>query len=174
MTIVTLAVFVIVRRSSISSRLEDLTVITDRTADQVDSYIKTMDNLALQVFADPGIRSLLEAANESSDPGNYFTYQRDAAREMESRLLTISGPLITALRLAVFSLRGDSMDFGRFQMADALVAEKYMSAPWVRTVYQRSGGKVVVPPHIDPWSPDRDFQVVSVARALHYGLDVFG
>ena len=174
MIVATLAVFLVVRRSSIASRLDDLSVITNQTAEQIDGYIRVMDNLALQVFADPGVRELLDAANQSTDPRNFFTYQRDAAREMESRLLTISGPLVTALRLAVFSRNGDSMDFGLFTMADTLVSANLESAPWVPTVYERSGGKVVVPPHFDPWTTERDFQVVSVARALRYGLEVFG
>lgn len=170
----TVFVFLIVRNASIEKEQQNLSVITTQVAEQVDAYIRTMDNLALQVFADPGVRELLKSANEDADPRNYFTHVSDARDRLRSRLLTVSGPLITALRVAVFSLNGDHLDFGLFTMADRLVAESLEDTPWVRTVYERSGGKVIVSPHYDPWSGKRDYKVVSVARALRYELDVYG
>lgn len=169
-----LTVFLIARSESIRSEKRDLRIITDQVATQVDAYIKRMDDLSLQVFADPDVRELLDAANRSPGEGNFFTYDRGAGERLRSRLLTVSGPLITALRIAVFSLRNDHMDFGLFTIADTRVAEALGETPWVKTVYERSGGKVVVPPHYDPWSGQRDYQMVSVARALRYGLEVYG
>lgn len=167
-------IFVVIRNSTVARQTAGLQEIMDRAMARFDGYFRNMDNLALQVFSDPEIRSLLAEANADETTANFFTEHSEQRRRLFARLLTINGPLSNAMRLSVFGLRGDHVDYGVLTVLDHLVSSRIDRTPWVGDVYEASGSRLIVGPRADEWSLGDRFSIVSVARALRYEGTVFG
>lgn len=143
--------------------LEQLAV---KTSDQVDTFFKTMDQMALQGITNPALIPIMRDMNES-DPGiNDFEYNLETAQEMTSILLSINGPSLSASRISVYNLRGDYISFGRLSESRDRISE-YLRSDLLLAKYTKldslKGKRLIIAPHADVWSNNEDIRFHSFA-----------
>lgn len=167
-------IFVIIRNNIRDRELANLNEIMSKTITQIDNYVTSMDNLALQVFSNQTIRDLIDEANKDDQESNYFTFNILARNTIFKNLLTVNGPFPLAFRTSVFGLKGDYVEYGNFLIKDHIVRENFDSYDWIEKVYQLEGGDLLLSLHEDFWSDFNEFPLISLVRALRMGSKIFG
>ncbi|QGQ95104.1 HAMP domain-containing protein [Paenibacillus psychroresistens] len=152
---------------------ENLLQLTIKTSEQADSFVSTMDNLALQLMSNKTIRDKL-ASFDAAQAVNHFDTDLEGAREIEDILSSINGPKSTAWRLSIYKPEGDYMGLGNVPTKPESIQKSIQSLPWLKKLSDLKGSKLLIDPQYDPWSDQRDFKLVSLIREIRYDNISYG
>ncbi|QJD86428.1 sensor histidine kinase [Cohnella herbarum] len=148
--------------------VENMEQLTLKTSDQVDSLLKGMDGLALQIATNPVTQDVF-VKRAKSDPvtGNYFLNHLIKEREVKDLLASINGPQMSVMRMSLFNDKEDYVEFGSKMDNPSSIVQRLASGEfqqWYADSIEKSG-PIVIPPHSDYWSESEE-RVISVVRGI--------
>jgi two-component system sensor histidine kinase YesM len=129
---------------------EALTSLSKSVMANLDSQVAEMNRLSLTLIYSQVFRSLY--ARHLELPRNPGTVKERIAKLENTEALieigdTILGPNQSAPQVNVFDLRGEMIGAGYYSR---LIERDARSEPWYGEVARKDGGRVLVPPHVDP------------------------
>ncbi|BBI35529.1 sensor histidine kinase [Cohnella abietis] len=170
--IIALSVFVFYRyivKTTEEEAMKNLKQLTAQASQQVDTFLQGMDHTALQVMGNPRIVEVMEQAQESYSSGNYFNMNSRVAFEVGRNLTAILGPKVSASRISVYNLQGDYVSMGTLEETPSDI-ERFLHGKEIVTLYDkvtaRKGKELILEPHPDFWSDEKDRSVISVFRMI--------
>lgn len=139
-------------------------------SDKLDSAVREMDQITVDILADNNTISLLEG---------YHSGEIDAARAANQMLYiinqyTFNRSIFTGSisKVRVFTENGFFISNDRSNLSDALAAVKVPTVPWLSRVSEAYGGKIILPARDSEWTqlPDRVFSVTRMIRTSYTPL----
>lgn len=148
---------------------EYLTNTAEITANQLDSIIQSMDNLALQIISNPVVIASLNKAMNSPITENYFESDITVRNQLISNLASINSPNMHANRINVYNDFGDYASIGIYRESNEDVREQLLH-PDFSTMYDSimalDGYRKVFPPASDKWGEDKSKLLFTVVREI--------
>lgn len=142
--------------------------LTNRMAQQVDSYISDIDQIAQQVMRAPSMLSFFYNLQNDKDITNYFDTDALNQIELSTVLRTINGPRSSMHRVSVYNQYGDFISTGAFIPERMALQKKLLDSE----IYNRmitlaySDTPIITNPQPDYWSSYYNGNYVSVYRPL--------
>jgi sensor histidine kinase YesM len=139
-----------------------------KTINQLDSYFKNMDSIALRVMDNEEIVKLFADLSQNKDTSNYFKNNVMQAIAISSLLKTINGPAEPMWRINVYDQYGDYISTGAITSGNDLIANQLSKINVVEEVVnlRYSGGYAIVAPSADRWSNFQSSRYISVVRPI--------
>ncbi len=147
----------------------NLSNITDINRNQLDTLIRDMDKLALQIIANPTIINIFTDVRKNVSTDNYFeTYIQDR-NDVIAILTSINGPHIFANRISLYNNRGDYVNMGIYPNNYPFIYKRLRSQTFVTgysDMRKLDGRRQLLLPSPDPWSANPDNILFSLVREL--------
>lgn len=165
-------------KTTIANSEDYLLNIARLTASQVDDMVDNMDNLALQIIANPTITEGFVTASRNDGADNYFDYDVKLRTAMRNVLASLNGPNISADRINLSNGKGDYLSIGVFVESGDHV-NRFLKSPaydaYADAILSKKGRMHLIPPSTDHWSDIEGqllFAVSREVRDLHssYGV----
>lgn len=147
---------------------ENLTQLTVKTASQVDNYLMEMNRIALYVVSNPLITEVFSDIRKNISHANFFENDINETRRVQNTLVSISLPNNTsAMRTSLYNIKGDYISTG---IPDSTYAinkriESNGYSEWYGKLLAHNN-KLLLPPHNDFWSDDKDSKLISLIREI--------
>ena len=160
--------------SIIDETQNSMVQLSEKTSEQIESTLRSMDSVAIQVVCNPTIQTTFAgiAGAEHSDK-NYFELSPTTKNEISDILLSINSPLILVKRISIFNQYGDYISCGVLEDRSAS-GNAFASSDEVETLFsaflQPLQFRLISIPHEDHWNARNQNPVVSIYRPVRLGL----
>lgn len=155
-----------VQESTSQNVINNQEEVTKQIAEQVDTFLDTMDNVALQVMGNEVLLNGFQQTDGNQNE-NWFEKQPLLNSRLQNALMKINGPGDTVERISVYNDKQDYISFGNAFEKESMVQDSLnkMDVPEIIASISRtphSKRKIMV--HEDYWGPSQD--MISVYRIL--------
>ena len=160
--------------SIIDETQNSMVQLSEKTSEQIESTLRSMDSVATQVVCNPTIQTTFAgiAGAEHSDK-NYFELSPTTKNEISDILLSINSPLLLVKRISIFNQYGDYINCGVLEDRSAS-GNAFASSDEVETLFsaflQPLQFRLISIPHEDHWNARNQNPVVSIYRPVRLGL----
>lgn len=172
---IVVAVFMAVLYIFIVNSSEAAAVVSQRelagkTAEQVDSFLNEIDNVALQAMSNPQLLKYFIDLAGKDDTSNYFKSNALDYIDAASLLAMINGPNNTVGRISAYNWHGDYISTGIINESDQRIQDTLQNTinvnEWIMTLDKSSTKRIVLSPHRDFWSRNTGYRFISVIRPI--------
>jgi two-component system sensor histidine kinase YesM len=131
----------------------------------LDALIQDMDRISAQVIFNNSFIDYFN--NPVSLTGEDFD-SLSIRRKLEQLLESFNGPNFTASQINVFNTRVDIVSVGLSTPNNLTLSKLNQSFPWLELITRNKGDRLIIPPHIMDWFPNKPF-IFSLCRSLPIG-----
>lgn len=163
------AFYIYISSTIAAQAIENLYQLTLKTSQQLDGMVQEMDRIALQIVINPTINEIFAKVGQTDHRYNYFQANLNEKRKIVDILTSINGPNISYPRISIYNNRGDYLSTGIFPETPALINQRLRSreyALWYSRQLTYEGSRILIPPHPDYWSHDRQTILFSLIREI--------
>lgn len=153
---------------------ESLILLTEKTSDQLDLFIRNTNEKSLQVLGSPLIRMTMKELSAYPNKENNFESDYYLRTENQDLLLTIVGPSFSVFRINVFNYDGDFVSFGKMSTDSNIVQETIKKQTWYDDLVAKRGKFMILPPQEDQWSKYKSGETISLVRTFNESNVVYG
>lgn len=179
--IIITSIFTLILYWFVEARIKNYTIqyqeeLTEKTAKQVDDFLRKMDDVANRVVSDTNIVVLFTQLNDNNNMNNYFKENILKSIDIGSQLKTISGPTDPVWRINVYNQNGDFISSGaiteNYNEIENRLSKMNISDIMMNLKYSN---RIVLSPEGDRWSNYFKSKYISIFRPVmnKYGKDVF-
>lgn len=172
--LLTLSVSYFTYRNLEETARESLVLLTEKTSDQLDLFIRNTNEKSLQVLGSPMIRKTMKALSAFPNRKNDFESDYYLLTESQDLLLTIVGPSFSVFRINVYNYDGDFVSFGKMSTDSNIVQEAIEKQTWYDDLVAKRGKFMLLPPQQDQWSKYKSGETISLVRTFNEGSIVYG
>lgn len=131
---------------------------------QMDSILKEMDHMAIEIVANPIIQKYM---HDQNDPGNTEQYN-DLQNMTYDTLISLSAVNLGAFRVSLYNQSGSYTSIGipteQKKIEKKTGAQSYKT--WYELLRPERNARKVLLPHEDFWAGDEENQMISVIREI--------
>lgn len=154
-------------RVIINNSSETMKQVIEKTSSQIDSVVKSMDSLSLQVMSSKDLQDVMSGIQNWQEPYNYFNADTESAKAVRYILSSINSPLVIAGRIGVFNMAGCFISTGKFGEASYALKNNLVQYSFLSKLESETDKKIILPPHPDFWLDDNPVPtVISLIRPL--------
>lgn len=149
--------------------IKHLMNINSISMDQYDTLFRDMDNMALQIIANPYIQEVFKEAKRDVSWDNYFTHDFKKRLDTIATLTSINGPNIFAHRISIYNNQGDFISTGVMPDSQTYIhnqMKKKKYRQWYNFILDLDGKRHLTPPSIDSWNKQRQKSLFTLSREL--------
>lgn len=149
--------------------INNLKQLVGKISTQLDSTIKEIDIISVQVVYSNDIQNILADALESSEVNsNYFDLNYQAIHKTRNILVSINSPKVISRRISIFNKEYNYASVGTVEHNGIAVKKAIKSASWIKDVLLQDGKGVIIPPHPDDWIEKESAPlVISLSRTIN-------
>lgn len=151
MTILLLVFYTYISQVITSNSKETMKQVIGKTSSQLDSIVKSMDALSMQVLSSKDIQDKMFEIQDWQEPFNYFYSNPESTSKIRFILSSINSPLVTAGRVGIFNLNGCFISTGKFGEAPYALKNNLIEYTFLSKLDSMDDKKILLAPHKDKW-----------------------
>ncbi|WP_148411295.1 sensor histidine kinase [Murimonas intestini] len=146
--------------------------LASKAVSQFESILDEMSDMSLSLAANSSVKGILKDAISYDSPQNYFMYNLDAERTIQSEIIGVSGTRFSHKSFNVISGKYDEVSLTLYK-SDSLNKEKVMSIGWINDMLENQVSKKIIPVGPDPYGRT-DERTFSFARLIQDEFSRYG